>query len=366
MSSRSLLNNVQALRAIAAYMVVLYHVRLLTPLTSDASFAFGNAGVDVFFFISGFIINHVSVKTDVGRPGAFLTKRIIRIVPLYWLLTVAVAAAGTVAPGFAGSGGAPTLARLAKSLFFVPYFDDTGEAHPILFMGWTLNYEMFFYLVFAAALLLRDEVRRLLSVSAVLVALVLVGFAAAPTDAAGTTYTSPLLLEFVIGMWMNRIFRLTSHRPVLATARAMLLLAIGAALAVLAIGDAMWPAVPREIKWGIPAFVIVASALALERGEVVVRSRLVLLLGEASYAIYLIHPFIIKAASIVYSRLNVTSAALHFGAILSVLAAVGLIGIAFHLFVERPIIAWLRHRLTPRAAASAPTGDLPPDTSARV
>lgn len=365
MTSRSLLNNVQALRAIAAYMVVLYHLRLLTPLTGEASFLFGNAGVDIFFFISGFIINHVSAASDVGRPGAFLTKRIIRIVPLYWLLTVAIAAAGHMAPSFAGSGGAPTLLRLVKSLLFVPYFDDTGETHPILFMGWTLNFEMFFYLVFAAALMVRSEAHRLALASTVLVALVVLGAVTTPESAVGTTYTSPLLLEFVVGMWMNFVFRRASPRPATRIERVALSFAILSAVALLVIGDWAWPGLPREIKWGVPAFAIVAATLALERRQIATNTPLLLLLGEASYAIYLVHPFVIKAAAIIYGRLHVTAALVHLSAMAFVLALVGVAGVGFHLFVERPVIAWLRRNLTPRSAKSASTGDLPVDPFAR-
>lgn len=195
MRQRALLNNIQCLRAIAAYMVVVYHARLLTPIGDQVSFEFGNAGVDIFFFISGFIINHVGARTDVGAPARFLLKRAIRIVPLYWLLTVLVGVAGQVAPSLAGAGGRPDVTRIAQSLFFVPYYDDTGEMHPVLFMGWTLNFEVFFYLLFAAALLIRHEMTRLIVLSATLVALVAAGVLLDPRGAAATTYTHPLLLD---------------------------------------------------------------------------------------------------------------------------------------------------------------------------
>ena len=359
MKQRMLLNNIQCLRAVAAYMVVLYHARLLTPIGERWSFDFGNAGVDIFFFISGFIINHVAVRDDVGAPGAFLLKRAIRIVPLYWLLTLLVGAAGQVAPSLAGAGGQPDLGRIVQSLLFIPYFDDTGEMHPVLFMGWTLNYEVFFYALFAAALLIRREVPRLLALSLALAALVVLGAVVDPHSAAGTTYTSPLLLEFVAGMWMNRAWRLWPQRAMRGGGRAMLVLAIVLAFAVLAWGDHAWLAAPRELKWGIPAFAIVAAALALEHDGVSLRWRWLLLLGEASYAIYLIHPFVIKAASIAYARLGVTALPLHALALLGVLVLVGAVGTGFHLLVERPLVRWLRHRFLPHAPASMASGDLP-------
>lgn len=360
MRQRALLNNIQCLRAVAAYMVVVYHARLLTPIGEYVSFEFGNAGVDIFFFISGFIINHVGGRDDVGAPGAFLLKRAIRIIPLYWLLTVLVGAAGQVAPSLAGAGGRPDVMRIVQSLFFVPYYDDTGEMHPVLFMGWTLNFEIFFYVLFAAALLIRDETRRLATLTIGLIALVAVGVLFDPHGAAGTTYTSPLLLEFVVGMWMNRVWRGWPERPLTTGMRAMLGVAIALAFVMLAVGDVAWPTITREVKWGVPAFVIVAAALALERGGVSLRWRWLLLLGEASFAIYLIHPFVIKAATIAYRRAGVSAMPLHVLALIAVLALVGAVGVAFHLLVERPLIRGLRHRLTPRAPASAAAGEIPP------
>ena len=119
MATTGVLKNVQVLRAAAAYLVVLYHARLLTPVGEAVSFDFGNAGVDIFFLISGFIIAHVSRSDDVGRPGAFLLKRVIRVVPLYWVLTLMLFAVAQRAPALAGAGGRPDLAMLAKSLFFM-------------------------------------------------------------------------------------------------------------------------------------------------------------------------------------------------------------------------------------------------------
>jgi exopolysaccharide production protein ExoZ len=346
--SNPFLQNVQCLRAVAAYMVVLYHARLLTPIGSMVSFDFGNAGVDVFFFISGFIINHVGARDDVGAPLRFLVKRAIRIVPLYWVLTLAIGIVGQAMPSLAGAGGRPDIGRILMSLFFIPYYDNTGEMHPVLFMGWTLNYEIFFYLLFAAALLIRTEMRRLLAVSGVLLALVVTGWITHPTGAAATTYTSPLLLEFAVGMWMNRVYRALPERSWSALPRLALIVAMLGAFAVLAAGDYAWPDIAREIKWGIPAFVIVATALLLEHGGATIGWRWLLLLGEASFAIYLVHPFAIKAVSLIYARLGVTALPVHAVALLTLYVIVAAVGLAFHLLVEKPTIRALRHRIVPR------------------
>lgn len=359
MASGRLLHNVQALRAIAAFMVVLYHARLMTPIGTRLSFDFGNAGVDIFFLISGFIIAHVTTETH-ERVGGFLLKRAIRVVPLYWALTLLLYAGAQIAPQIAGAGGQPGPVELAKSLFFIPYFDASGEMHPVLFLGWTLDYEMFFYLMMGLALALAPGSggarARLLIVSALLAALVLLGWVLQPKDAIGQTYSDALMIEFAIGLWLNQAFRAAAPGRLGAGAALGWGLCGLAGAALLVAGDYGWPQIARELKWGIPALMIVAAALALERGGRTAGGRRLMLLGEASYAIYLTHPFVIKAASLVYARLGVTPLALQALALLGLYALVALIGVGFHLLVEKPLIRLLRHLLLPRARPSVATG----------
>ncbi len=357
--SRALLTNLQYIRALAAYLVVLYHARLLTPLGQTLSLDFGRAGVDIFFVISGFIIQHVAARDDAGRPGAFLVKRLIRIAPLYWMLTLLIGLAGPIAPALAGKAGVPDAGMIVRSLLFIPYVDGAGEIHPVLFTGWTLNYEMFFYALFALGLLVMDELRRLIALSVTLVALVVIGAVSDPDGAVGVTYTSPLLLEFGAGLWLNMVWQRIRH--VHAATRTAAGAAMVAAFAALVLGDIFWPDVPNVLKWGIPAVVIVAAALLCERADGGDRHRLMLLLGEASYAIYLIHPFVIKAASVVGARFF-RDAALPLQVLLlsGTLVVVGIAGVALHLLVERPMVAALRRQLLRRSSSRLAHGSSPP------
>jgi exopolysaccharide production protein ExoZ len=359
---QALLGNIQYLRAVAAYLVVLYHARLLTPLGAAIAFDVGRAGVDIFFVISGFIIQHVAARDDSGRPGAFLLKRMIRIVPLYWLLTLVIAAVLAAAPHLAGTGGLPDAGRIMRSLLFVPYFDDAGDIHPVLFIGWTLNYEMFFYALVAAGLLIARPVLRLAVVSGVLVALVAIGIAAAPRSAIGLTLTSPLLLEFGAGLWLGYFWRRWPILPDDPRHRIAVRLAVVVAFAALPLGEALWPGMPQLLRWGVPAVVIVAGALALERPSGHAGHRGALLLGEASYAIYLGHPFVIKAVSLLYAKLHVVAWPLHVAALCATLAIVGFVGVAMHILIERPLVRVLRHLLVPRARPAVAAGEVDGET----
>ena len=121
---------------------------------ADGFWLFGQAGVDIFFVISGFIM-WVTTHDRPTTPLRFMTNRIVRIVPLYWLITLAVAAMAFAVPSLF-RGVVLTPEHVIKSLLFIPHYYPgmPTRVWPLLLPGWTLNYEMVFYLVFAIALLL--------------------------------------------------------------------------------------------------------------------------------------------------------------------------------------------------------------------
>ena len=112
----------------------------------------GNAGVDLFFVISGFVMVYASERMF-GRAGGqlqFITRRLIRIVPLYWLVTPLYLVMALAIPAFEKSY---SVASVVASYLFIPWPRLDGIMQPLVGQGWTLNYEMFFYAIFAAAIL---------------------------------------------------------------------------------------------------------------------------------------------------------------------------------------------------------------------
>src|SRR5262245_51871513 len=100
------LKTVQALRALAALFVVGYHCTLLLHETFYPGFTpwdNGNSGVDLFFVISGFImiVSSQSLAREADGWRRFISLRIVRIVPLYWLTTLAKLALIVAIPEFA-------------------------------------------------------------------------------------------------------------------------------------------------------------------------------------------------------------------------------------------------------------------------
>lgn len=300
------LDSIQMLRAVAAIGVVFTHAitRLSTTFPGATDHAFftgaggqltvGDAGVDLFFVVSGFIMLHVH-RGDFAQPGAplsFMIKRILRIVPIYWFLTTVAVAVLIFAPQlFTTHYKGVYLPWVVGSYLFLPIAPPEWNATPVVGVGWTLNYEMFFYAVFAGALVLP----RRLGLPAIFLGfgfLVGVGALCRPSVPLLSLVTNWLLLDFLMGIaiawWM-------SSRGKLSRTSIWALVAIGVACLAATI---VWPP-PEEgplrfLLWGIPAALIVfgMSSVAIPEG---LFGKLMSVLGDASYSIYLFQFFALPA-----------------------------------------------------------------------
>ncbi|HMC15501.1 MAG TPA: acyltransferase [Albitalea sp.] len=279
---RGVIAPIQYLRGFAAMLVVWHHAQEQFP-TLKALFntQFGNSGVDLFFVISGFIMV-VTTAGHEGGAGRFIRKRILRVVPLYWLLTLLVVAMAVVAPSLFHATH-PTLAHVLKSLLFIPHESPShpGMAWPVLVPGWSLNYEMFFYAIFAASLFVRP-VWRLALLAGVLSGLVAIGLLFGPFDNLPLrAYTSLLLAEFVVGAVIAHAW--LAGKTVARPAVAALGLVVGLAL-LLARGTSL-----STLAQIVGAGLVVSCALS--ESFAAWRSALLQRLGDASYSLYLTHLF---------------------------------------------------------------------------
>lgn len=326
------IRSVQYLRAVAAFAVLIFHA--CEPV--GRSFVVGSAGVDVFFVISGFILWHIAAQRQ-PRPGAFLLGRIIRIVPAYWAVTLAMVAASLmVANSFPRLSPEPW--HVLLSLLFVPHADPHGLVFPVLAAGWTLNFEMFFYVLFALSLALPARLRLGVLVGA-LAGLALLGLVGRPDDPILKSATSPLLVEFAAGALLAS--RAAADRLPRAWVGACAL-ALGIAVFV---AQGFLPNTPQSVRlgaWGVPALLLVGGAVTVERRVGMPTLPFGLLLGDASYAIYLVHGIVVSGLV----RLHLP---LPFPVFLLVCAAVSIAaGVAFFGLCERPASQALRHWLLPR------------------
>ena len=322
------LSSLQYLRAVAALLVVAHHARnpkagLYNPLSG---LQIGQAGVDIFFVISGFIIVHIGSSEP---ATTFVRRRLARVAPLYWIVTILTLALQTIHRSPADP--ARLIDHVVKSLLFIPHYslEYPSEIWPYVLVGWTLSYELLFYLIFASGLALG----RPLSVSvATLSALVIAGALMPSRDAIWRTLTDPLLIEFLLGIalavWARR--GLPRWTPMLLPIGVVLLIAC-----VFVTG-------PRVLVWGTPALLIVAGALGCEQRRTIPRIPLLLLLGDASYAIYLFQFLALMGMNVV-AAVSPDIWAIQFGErMVGSLIAAALLGVAVHLAIEKPLLRRLR------------------------
>jgi peptidoglycan/LPS O-acetylase OafA/YrhL len=341
---------VQALRAFAAFAVAFYHIAHDDIANGGdpagwfaeiSRFFPWDAGVDIFFVISGFVIVHASAKLF-GAPGGplvFLRRRLRRIVPLYWIMTtifllVLVAGRSTIHGAIGGPG------YIAASFLFLPWPRPDGLMQPVFGLGWTLNYEMFFYAVFAPFLLL---LRRWAVAGAVVLLCgfvafgLLIGFA----NLQLSFWSNPIILEFCAGM-------------LLALAPPGLNLPSRLLLVVLAVAGLHFattaPEAWRALDSGGPAVAMVAAAALGAPGRVNGGPKTWLVrLGDASYAMYLVHPFVMRAFSVLWHKFHVGNELAGTIYVLAGLAAAQFCALAINMTLERKLSALLRRGLTNEA-----------------
>jgi peptidoglycan/LPS O-acetylase OafA/YrhL len=350
----SKLLHLQLLRGLAALSIAVLHAqydagilaaRLGQDFTPIEAFPWP-AGVDAFFVISGFIMVHAS-RSLFGTPGAqrlFLSRRIARIVPLYWAVTVFYLAIALVAGGLLNSAILEPWPVIA-SFLFIPFARPDGAVQPIYSLGWTLNYEMFFYALFALTLVWPSR-RAVTTLAVLMVGLVALGrLVALPQPFA--FWTDPIILEFVFGLTLGLF-----HGEGARLSGPVRILAVGAALAILSLN----PLPPQElgafgrpVAWGLPAALLVAAAaLGRERpGRTRVPLRFGAALGDASYALYLLHPFVVRAGSAAAAMTGLGVVVGPWGYVAVVLAAAVAVSLAVYRWFERPLTDFARRWLEP-------------------
>ncbi|WP_419806108.1 acyltransferase family protein [Terriglobus sp.] len=327
-------NSLQLLRVLAATMVVVHHTTLEIA-RRHATFPVwmeGRYGVDLFFVLSGYVMVYSSSRLEAATNGwlVFLQRRVARVVPLYWIVTTIVLL-GQMWLVFEQRGPMHLARRAVDSYLFLPYTGSGGDWLPLLGVGWTLVFEMFFYIVFAVALLLRANVLWFVSLFlGVVAAGMFHNFERFP---ALNVYCRPIVLEFVFGMVLARLPLASMRRtPWLAC------ILLGGGLLLL-----VWPSQLSEywraVRMGLPAALVVYAALQLEpwfhRAP-----RFLLFLADATYSIYLVHlpllPFLGRIGEVHQNRVLLTALC---AGIVGVLI---LFGALIYYWFERPLLRWIQ------------------------
>jgi peptidoglycan/LPS O-acetylase OafA/YrhL len=345
-NDRGTLPGVQALRGFAATMVVCFHAtRTLFehwPQFGIPVWTAGQGGVDVFFVISGLVMSLAASRSGGQNWRVFAVRRIIRIVPMYWIATTVKLATMLLVPALITTYVSIDVWHIVASYLFIPARGPSGELYPLIFAGWTLNFEMFFYLVFTIGLALR--VSMVWFMTWTIGCLAIIGILKPSGWPAVTSLLDPLLLEFLAGVWLGRALPKVRQFPLrVAIPLALLSFWILCAAPVDATGG-----ISRVFGWGLPgaALVLLAARTSLQITPVLVE------VGDASYAIYLWHAFVLSATARVLKSLPPTQTA----AILWMIAGVVLcavVGIIIYRVLEGPMTArlnrWAKAKLSPPA-----------------
>jgi len=310
------LSSIQVLRGLAASLVVIlhilasmdtyYHFNILNSYPSLAAFL--ESGVDMFFVISGFIMFAVTRnKFAQGYTWTFIKKRAFRVLPLYWIFTLLYVALLLIIPS-AFNTSSFDLVKLIQSLLFIPHYNNSGDVMPVVSVGWTLNFEVYFYFCFALALFFSKKIGSVFALSIILLGLSVQYING--SHVALNVISNSLILEFLMGVFASSIyFQIYTNKGRLTVAlnRKRLNMIGWFCLVFLSL---YWGIlyeniidfqIPRFITWGIPSVIVLIAFIFFE--PYISNWKLGIYVGDVSYSLYLIQvftlPIVIKIAMLI-------------------------------------------------------------------
>ncbi len=347
---------IQWLRALAAILVAVGHTlheakKFSTPdglvHTLHAAIPY-QVGVDIFFVISGFIMAYVTWgKLDIpGFHWTFLRARLVRIVPIYWFYTFLLTGVAFLVPSVLDTVKF-SIENLLSSLLFLPGLLG-AEARPLLKLGWTLNFEMFFYVVFFFSIFIAGR-RALFVVLLCFLCLIALKYFGFLNSLPWHFWSRSIILEFCYGMAISVLF----HRGFRLNNFFATCLVIGAVVMLLVfVPQLTWST--RFWVLGIPSALLVFAFACCEmptRLHTGVVGRFVTTLGDASYNLYLMHPFVISVMAIIFGRLGMDV----WSFFIATLAAIIVGAVIGYRLIELPLTHATRRFVSPQKAKNLRT-----------
>lgn len=342
--------SLQIFRAIAAILVVLFHVTSYSQEKFGHAFlsnifSFGYTGVDFFFVLSGFIIFYIHSR-DVGerqRTRLYLVKRLVRVYPIYWIITlvkvVVIVAIPTLAKDYEREIG-----TIVASFLLFPQSN-----LPIIGAAWTLSHEILFYLLFGIVIWLgRHRGAFLFGIWTI----ALLGFSVGRTadlKILPDHYIIQFLLnernlEFIFGClsaYLIMNYKL-KYQTLMVLAGCVLFLSAGWYVS-------RGGQVPSyAILFGLPSLLLITGSASIEFHVQVKFPPLLVFLGDASYSIYLTHAMFINAFALIFQRVSWITQINPSLPLLVVAIGAVLGGSAVYQLVELPMLSLLRNRILHR------------------
>lgn len=347
------LNGIQLLRAIAVLLVVHCHI-----LDREAGLGgslqqsffylqnFGAAGVDIFFVISGFIITVVANPYAQRRQGGpFFVKRFLRVVPLYWLVSVLAAILF-----YRRNGSMVETEAIAKTFLFYPLIGNSPRIGPVVFQGWTLSFELLFYAV--TALTIRFGSKRYMpALMLFFLCCVLLNYALGNLHPPLVFLGNGIMLEFLLGVCCGWLFLSGASFSVFQS-NATIAAGIAGLMATLFLGyggisesgNAIFGtlSLQRSALWGIPAAFLVAGVAMKEKRRPLRVSLFWIGIGNASFSIYLVHVLIIRSLYVRWIKWGIQGKLQPDLQVFVIMGLVIALGYLFYLLIEKPLLRKLK------------------------
>jgi len=332
--------SIQYLRGVAALLVVLSHIAWKNIQAGGSTMHWwheaGTFGVDIFFIISGYIMVYITqnMHQKPHNVRTFLKKRFIRIVPLYWFYTLIALAIFILMPERVNSAGGGT--DVLKSFFLLPL---KSSENYLVGVGWTLHYEFLFYILFSFGLILSRKTGNIVVASAILFSVLYSIFI--PMEGMSYifhTFLNDIFIEFALGMFLYFLLLKVKNIPWILSLSSII---IGILFFYyLHTGGSVTGV--HHIDTGASAFLICFGVVSLEYFWKKRECKLLTLLGNASYSIYLLHPFILVAVVMVSSKLeNILPLSESLLIIIMFISAL-IAGYISHILIEKNLIKWTK------------------------
>lgn len=337
-----MLHSINMMRTLSCLLIAVFHVTEYANAHSTGlylTFKLASPGFHLFLLISGVILILTSKPGD--APHRFFLKRAVRIIPVYWLALTATLAMALISPWLFYEIDL-SASSVISSYLFLPHFDRGDDIQPILYVGWTLNYIMLFYLLFAVSRYAPGRFQIQITIG--LLVAVLIGARFLPVEAYRQFYSDPILLEFAMGCVLGLILKRAGVASWAARTPMWPFALIG--IAGLAAATLLDYDGYLEVLTFAPAGAFLVFACAAQD---LYREPLKLGLlnegGKISYGIYLIHPLILPVlATLIFGALG-------HGWLSICLLTASLLGMTVILawcslqYFELPVNRWLRERL---------------------
>lgn len=334
-----MVESIQFLRAIAVFLVLFFHANGMVNVQAGYGGYFtstGASGVDLFFVISGFVIFLVSGKKDVS-PWKFLARRVIRVGPLYWLYTTITVALLIFVPNVFKSLKFELIPTI-NSYFFILSKKNTGGIGTVLGVGWTIAYEMYFYVLFFISMLLMPRMPfKLVAATIAGGAFISLFIDIEHRPAFSLVSLNTLPLEFLAGCFIAKRYTQGVYLNYISSIIAIAVGLFGIWYSGMTGKVSSAHDVLRAFYYGLPAALIVYGFVSLDASKLIKIHRGFLMVGDSSYSIYLCHPLALAVICKLWEVLSMkpifhSEVLLTVGILFSIIA-----GLISYRIIERPI-----------------------------